>query len=112
VWCRHAGLVRHLNLHSLCGRGVTSVAGNKWRSTRTLRGTLHYKTFNTRTEAALFFDLLGSDGHNFPDEFEDAEQMAETLRDVRSLPMACKSAYATGSIATVQPASLVCSTIS
>ena len=58
--------------------------GNKWRSSRKLRGVLHYKTFNTRTEAALFFDLLGSDGHNFPEEFEDAEQMAETLRDVRS----------------------------
>ena len=50
----------------------------------------------------MFFDLVGSDGHNFPGDFDDAEQMAETLRDVRSLPTADplqSLSYATVSIA-------------
>ena len=89
MYPHHAGLACHTQTLTPCrGRGVTAVVGNKWRSARKLRGTTHCKTFNTRTEAALFFDLIGDDGKNFPGDYNDAEQMAETLRDVRSLPAA------------------------
>ncbi len=70
-------------------RGVVLPKGsNKWRGQRTIRGRKHTAFFNTRTEAALCYDLLGGDGANFPGDFNDADQMAETLRDVRSLPNA------------------------
>ena len=58
---------------------------NKWRAQRSIRGRKHTALFDTRTEAALFYDLLGGDGANFPGDSDDADQMAETLRDVRSL---------------------------
>ena len=41
-------------------------------------GQEHTAQFDTRTEAALFYDLIGGDGANFPDDFDDADQMAET----------------------------------
>ena len=68
-------------------------------------------TFETRTEAALYFDLVGGDGQNFPGDLYDAEQMAETLRDVRSMS-AARNLYAVRCYsqhqATSQPASSVC----
>ncbi len=70
-------------------RGVVQAKGNnKWRGQRSIRGRKHTAFFDTRTEAALFYDLIGGDGANFPGDFDDADQMAETLRDVRSLPNA------------------------
>ena len=70
-----------------CGRGVCQDGPNRWRAKRHLRGKLHRKSFTTRTEAALFYDLIGGDGVNFPGDSNDASQMAETLRDVRSCPL-------------------------
>ena len=75
----------YLMLTHRCGRGVSQRGLNTWRAKRSLRGTEHRSHFETRTEAALYFDLVGGDGQNFPADFNDAEQMAETLRDVRSL---------------------------
>ena len=65
-------------------RGVDQPKGKRWRAQRSIRGKKHTAQFDTRTEAALFYDLIGGDGANFPDDFDDADQMAETLRDVRS----------------------------